>query len=234
MVFATAMTVSADVITKLDDSTLVVKVLEITPTTVKYKKLSNLDGPVYSLPVAEIQTIKYDNGTVEKFNEKSIPVVRVNSNSGTVQVNNDYGNYSGYEHNTGNYYHNQAASDRKLLAMDMDWQKHLKKAKKYKSTAFIGGTCLLVGGIVTLAVYLNDNGALPYPVSIGLFGGSIVWTTTFCIMSNHEAKKAREIRNIILSETPIYQCGNTQLTAGVDMLRDRNTFAPGIGVRLSF
>lgn len=83
-------------------------------------------------------------------------------------------------------------------------------------------------------VCLSNNDKIPYPVSIGLFGGCIAWTTTFCIMSNHEAKKAREIRNIILSETPIYQIGNTQLTAGVDALRDRNTFAPGVGVRLSF
>lgn len=47
-----------------------VKVLEITNTEVKYKKFDNVNGPTYTVDKSEISFIKYENGTIEKFDEK--------------------------------------------------------------------------------------------------------------------------------------------------------------------
>lgn len=56
-----------DVIVKKDSATIVCKVLEITSTEVKYKKISNQNGPTYSLPKTDIQVINYENGERECF-----------------------------------------------------------------------------------------------------------------------------------------------------------------------
>lgn len=43
----------------------IVKVLEILPTEIKYKKWENIDGPIYSINKSEVFRIKYKNGTSE-------------------------------------------------------------------------------------------------------------------------------------------------------------------------
>jgi len=46
-----------------------VKVLEILPTEIKYKKWDNMDGPIYSINRNEVFRIKYKNGTSEVINK---------------------------------------------------------------------------------------------------------------------------------------------------------------------
>ena len=45
------------------------KVIEITPTEIKYKKCDNLEGPTYVAKKAEVFMIKYANGSKEVFKE---------------------------------------------------------------------------------------------------------------------------------------------------------------------
>jgi hypothetical protein len=47
------------------------KILEITETSVKYKKLNNLDGPVYSIDKSKVTKIKYSNGSTDVFSKES-------------------------------------------------------------------------------------------------------------------------------------------------------------------
>ena len=56
-----------DIITKTDGSALEAKVLEVSRAEVKYRKASNPDGPVYTLPASEIYSITYANGETELF-----------------------------------------------------------------------------------------------------------------------------------------------------------------------
>lgn len=58
---------SQDVIVKRDGSTIISKVLEVTQTEVKYKKLSNLEGPLYTIDKANIMAINYENGEKDVF-----------------------------------------------------------------------------------------------------------------------------------------------------------------------
>ena len=56
-----------DTITKNDGSVIQAKVLEITPTEVKYKRYNNLEGPLYVLNKTEVSAIKYENGEKDVF-----------------------------------------------------------------------------------------------------------------------------------------------------------------------
>lgn len=51
-----------------------VKVQEISPTEIKYKKYSNQQGPTYSVPKKDVEAIQYENGDKETFN--STPATR--------------------------------------------------------------------------------------------------------------------------------------------------------------
>lgn len=43
------------------------KIIEVNIDNIKYKKFSNLDGPVYTISKAEIEKIIYKNGDVENY-----------------------------------------------------------------------------------------------------------------------------------------------------------------------
>ena len=68
--FLCSVCVSAqDVIVKKDGSTILSKVLEVNSADIKYKKFSNPNGPTYSIEKIEIQSINYENGDIDKFEE---------------------------------------------------------------------------------------------------------------------------------------------------------------------
>jgi hypothetical protein len=57
-----------DILTLKSGEEIEVVVTEINQKTVWYKKFSNLDGPLYSLPKSDIFMIKYPNGEKDVFN----------------------------------------------------------------------------------------------------------------------------------------------------------------------
>jgi hypothetical protein len=63
---------SQDVIVLKNGGELKVKVLEVLPDLVKYKKWDNQDGPSYSESKTNIVMIKYQNGTKDVFNSEKI------------------------------------------------------------------------------------------------------------------------------------------------------------------
>ncbi|GAB3195737.1 hypothetical protein ABID22_001598 [Pontibacter aydingkolensis] len=75
-----------DIITKRTGEKVEAKVLEISLTEIKYKRYSNLEGPIYSLPKAEVMLIQYENKTNEVF---ELP------ESGAVTASAGNGSYTG-------------------------------------------------------------------------------------------------------------------------------------------
>lgn len=71
-----------DVIVKKDGSTILSKVLEVNTADVKYKKLSNLNGPTYTISKSDILSINYENGEKDMFN------VEANASSNQSSVRN--------------------------------------------------------------------------------------------------------------------------------------------------
>ncbi|GAB2523945.1 hypothetical protein [Spirosoma aerophilum] len=51
------------------------KVLEVTPSDLKYRKADNPDGPVYTAPIRDVLIIKYANGTKDSFESAATPVI---------------------------------------------------------------------------------------------------------------------------------------------------------------
>lgn len=71
LLFLCSVKVSAqDVIVKKDGSTILSKVTEIGISDVKYKKYSNLDGPLYTIRKVDILSVNYENGEKESFDDK--------------------------------------------------------------------------------------------------------------------------------------------------------------------
>ena len=60
------------------------KVIEITPTEIKYKKFDNLDGPTIVILKSEASMIKYANGTEDVMPSNNSPVSAPSDNAGTV------------------------------------------------------------------------------------------------------------------------------------------------------
>ncbi|MBO7606820.1 MAG: hypothetical protein J6T28_04295 [Paludibacteraceae bacterium] len=59
-----------DVIVMKSSDSIKAKILEVTPTEVKYKKMNYLDGPTFIILKSEISKITYGNGDVESFVQK--------------------------------------------------------------------------------------------------------------------------------------------------------------------
>ena len=66
---------AADMIVTKDSKKIDAKVLEVSSSEIKYKKKSNLNGPTYVISTSEIQTIIYENGEVEIYEERKDEVV---------------------------------------------------------------------------------------------------------------------------------------------------------------
>lgn len=61
-----------DIITKKDGNEIEAKILEVTPSEIKYKKFNNQEGPIYTLKISEIFMIKYQNGDKDVFSKNNI------------------------------------------------------------------------------------------------------------------------------------------------------------------
>ena len=78
MLLSSTMLKAQDVIVMNDGSTIICKVIEIGTTEVKYKKYSNLDGPLYSILRSDIQNVNFENG------EREIIFRRIRASSSAV------------------------------------------------------------------------------------------------------------------------------------------------------
>lgn len=75
-----------DVLTLKKGSEVVVKVLEINETQIKYKRCDNLDGPLIIIYKNDVYSIKYRNGYIEHFERILTPSNSENLNSGKKEV----------------------------------------------------------------------------------------------------------------------------------------------------
>ncbi len=68
LAFATLTSLQAqDIITKRTGEKIETKVLEISDSEIKYKRLNNLEGPTYVLAKADVMLIQYADKTTETF-----------------------------------------------------------------------------------------------------------------------------------------------------------------------
>lgn len=87
-----------DVIVKKDGSTILSKVYEIGKKEIKYKKFSNLNGPLYNISIKEVFSVNYENGEKDLFDKiKQIEEPQygsIETNSSYKKETNMYSNFS--------------------------------------------------------------------------------------------------------------------------------------------
>jgi hypothetical protein len=69
LVLMTNFSFSQDLITKKNGDDFKAKVIEVTTAEIKYKKVDNLNGPLFTILKADVLSIKYENGTKDIFSE---------------------------------------------------------------------------------------------------------------------------------------------------------------------
>jgi len=70
-----------DIIVRRNGEEIESKVIEITPAEIKYKKLDNLDGPLFTINKSDVFMIMYANGTKDIFNQPDKTINAENENT---------------------------------------------------------------------------------------------------------------------------------------------------------
>jgi len=66
-----------DTLSMRSGENILVKVIEVGTSEVKYKKIDNLNGPVFSMLKSDLLMIKYENGTKEDFSKEERALIKV-------------------------------------------------------------------------------------------------------------------------------------------------------------
>lgn len=202
-----------DIIVKKDGSSLSGKVVEVTDTHVKYHKADNPDGPLYSILIADLVRINYDNGATDVFSEGT-PMSVLQGATGDVK-------------------------DSDLLKMYNMENSETALPKKLKLTGYIGGSIMMAAGVILFSVAAStgfyDVAALTGS-GIGLTVAGAGWMTGFCLAAKHKEKKLNELYSSSLYRHEIYNDGSKSLAMGVDYITDRlnTTRTLGLGMSINF
>jgi hypothetical protein len=98
--FGVAFSVSAqDMIVLKDGNMIEAKVMEISPSEIRYKRFDHLDGPTIVIPTANVLSIRYENGTYEIINAGTMPQqenTAMNPNKFRFGINANAGGALGY------------------------------------------------------------------------------------------------------------------------------------------
>lgn len=167
-----AMSSASDVIVTNQTEKIEAKVLEVTPKEVKFKKTANLEGPTYTMYVADIQEIVYENGTVDKFGVSSkdtvdkknvqpvLPPIFTPTKSDTVALQtNVSADILGYKSLNGERLSDeeyaQYLKDRCMPA----YESFAKGRRLWRAgwTLFIAGQAVRLSGIICCIAYQNRD-----------------------------------------------------------------------------
>ena len=153
---------SQDTILKRNSEKILAKVIEITPTEIKYKKTAFLDGPTYIDKKSEIQMIVYSNGIKELFEPEPVKEV--------VVANNDYyGNNSFSNNHIEDFrihyrYQNRTINQpqmQKILmnTKDKEIMRLVAKSKEARKVEFISFAAIPFGIAALMVVSSNSFGS---------------------------------------------------------------------------
>lgn len=149
IVILTSDSTKCDTIIMKDGTEVKAKVLEVTPTEIKYKFCNNIDGPLYVAFRYNISYVKYANGTMDSFVDEHPPVG--NGNNGGYRPNNN-GGYN--QNNRGSFSRN-----------DLNYSKDNFETERYverlsTKSLVLGLVSLIIGGFgVISAIFAIVRGA---------------------------------------------------------------------------
>jgi hypothetical protein len=157
-----------DTIIKYNGERVVARVLEITPTEVRYKRFNFADGPTYIDLKEAIKVIKYPNGLKDEFTSGFPPIVLSDQHDAYYIPEKNY-NYSDnnkiYQRGNRFYYRNSVMNENELRRMllktkDKKIAMQIGQSKDSQILQFIGFGAIPLG---IAAIYLlNDSGYQPF------------------------------------------------------------------------
>lgn len=166
-----------DVIVKKDNEKIEVVIREIDANTIRYKKVSDPDGPVFTLNKTEVSSILYGNGEVENFDKPtdeyfapgSVPPPVIYKEEPPKTYNNTGGKFSG----------------RDSEQLKSNYNLYTKKARSYRKLGFIGasaGLLFTVVGAVILSSADNyyNTGTGTYVSNDDVAAGALLFTAGLC------------------------------------------------------
>ena len=193
-----------DVIVLKNGTTILSKVIEVGSNEIKYKKWTNQDGPLYTIGIAEILSVNYQNGEKETFTNLS-------SNSSKVD------------------FLEQDLTLSKTLNVDLARRQDLlKSARRYKASGVVL-TVLCFGGAVTWSIIDDFNGVIA-----GVGGAfSILPAAILCTKGARLKQQAYDIHafNLYKHDFNIAGC---VVTPGMQLLSENRTKALGVGCCIEF
>ena len=210
-----------DVIVKTDGNTIATKVIEVGQSEIKYKKFNHQDGPTYTILKTDVSYINYENGERESFGAAATKPQQ------SVVVLQDAQNVS------------DAALLKEFSSV------YTKKAKRLKTTAFIGGGVFLAGAVVMYILY-NDSKVedrsytwfqspeFKY-ISIGCLAAGAAWTTGFLLAAKRQKNKAIYANTSVpVVQMELASGKNSALSASVNMMRDNISRQQALGLGMNF
>lgn len=233
-----------DVITKTDGTKLDAKVEEITETLIKYRKASNPTGPIYTIAIESVVNITYENGEVENFSEFANEIIPT-QNSSTYLNDDDLIRMSRSFEVSGLP---NSVSDTELMRMAYSNSAEgilIKKAKKYRTVGWIGGSILFASGIIAGAIIADweygiiesENVPTVIMAGTGLVAG-VAWCLGFNLKASSLMRQAEEMQSYsaTILENEVLQFGDNSLTAGINIMGNRmvNSYSLGISLGLNF
>lgn len=225
----------ADVIITTKSEKLEVKIVEISSTEVKYKKINNLQGPTFVLNTNDINTIMYENGEVQVIEHQAAQPqtqqvqqpygYQPNYNAGYNNVQRSYAGAQGYMGNTsGMIIRNGSAylyNGQPIVLQDFLYQ-NCPIAYDYWRKNFVmecAGWGLLAGGVVMVAMTSWNV----WPVAIIGAGFTAAGVTMGCVGNIRRTKNVLDVYNL--------QCNNNRYS---DIRFDIKASQNGIGLAMSF
>lgn len=215
--------VAQDIIMKKDGTLLNGKVVEITEQEVKYRKADNPDEPVYTVKIADVSRINYDNGASDVFDRKL-------ENTQVQQTATDTRMLTGQ---------GSTASDLDLLMMNKQHPvKSVKWPKRMSRIGLIGGSAMVLTGVILLAISPNKIHIEPYTIpGIVLCGVGAIGGTTMFIIGHRQQKKLDRMNfeSTSIFEHNVFDNGDKSLTLSANVLSNRmNNRAFGLGMTYTF
>ena len=154
-----------DVVVLKDGSLLNAKVVEVTETTIRYKKFDNIDGPTYTMSKEKILAINYENGTKDVFENY------VKEKSDVAQsIDNASSNISSSVTKSGNNISRGIDNSVYLKQQDM-----INSGKTIRTLGFVVGA-LCSGGGIAAGVLTGETWIAGVGAGVGvLLGIGIAW-----------------------------------------------------------
>lgn len=229
-----------DIIVKKDGTTIKAKVEKVTDTVIEYKKFTNLTGPTYTIKIADLLAINYENGESETFGESGTPQQSTDQDLGnTGERRLTDAQLLSLAHSRGEKPKQEVKVKTKGVKINKQDPLY-KKGKKMRTAGWVVGGAFVVGGAITFisvgCVREWDNMDASAVTSAGIFGAGLAVGIPLICSGQHKINQSRQIQSTSFYQYEIPLGNNASMTADVNLMKDNFTrqYAPALGFHINF